>query len=71
MGSNPANKTPFEEFYRQKPDLSDLHIFGCVSYAHVLPADHKHLEPKAQRGIFVGFDEKSREVRIIFDGQRK
>ena len=61
----------FEAFYKQKPDLSDLRIFGCISYAHVLPEDHKHLEPKAQRGIFVGFDERRRGVRIILDGQRK
>ena len=37
--SNPENKTPFEECYKQKPDLSDLQVFGCVSYAHVLPED--------------------------------
>ena len=28
---NPANTTSFEAFYKQKPDVSDLRIFGCVS----------------------------------------
>ena len=69
--SNPDNKTPFEAFHKQKPDLSDLRVFGCISYAHVLPEDHKHLEPRAMRGTFVGFDERRRGVRIILDGQRK
>ena len=67
----PRRSKPFEEFYKQKPDLSNLRIFGCIGYAHVLPVDHKHLEPRAQRGIFVGFDEERRGVRVILDGQRK
>ena len=66
--SNPENKTPFEAFYKQKPDLSELRVFGCISYAHVLPEDHKHLEPKAMRGTFVSFDERRRGVHIILDG---
>ena len=30
-----------------------------------------HLEPRAQRGVFVGIDEERRSYRIVLDGTRK
>ena len=69
--SNERSVTPFEAFFRQKPDVTDLRIFGCLCYAHVSPDEHHHLEPRAQRGVFVGFDEERRSVRVVVDGQRK
>ena len=69
--SNERSVTPFEAFFRQKPDVTDLRIFGCLCYAHVSPDEHHQLEPRAQRGVFVGFDEERRSVWVVVDGQRK
>ena len=27
-------KTPFKKFYGQKPDLSNLKVFGCTAFKH-------------------------------------
>ena len=69
--SNQSSITPFEAFFGVKPDLSDIRIFGCIAYAHVSPAEHQHLEPRAQRGIYVGNDESRRGFKLVLDGKRK
>ena len=62
--------TPFEAFFGEKPDLADIRVFGCICYPVVLLSDHKHLTPRAQRGVFVGVDEKRRGYRVVLDGMR-
>ena len=66
--SNENSITPFEAFFGDKPDLSDLRIFGCVCFPLVLPSQHKHLTPRAQRGVFVGVDEERRGYQVVLDG---
>ena len=69
--SNQQHVTPFEAYFQEKPDLKDIRIFGCLCFALVHPEDHLHLEPRAQRGVFVGIDEERRSYRVILDGARK
>ena len=28
------NKTPYELYFRRKPNISHFHIFGCKCYVH-------------------------------------
>ena len=35
------------------------------------PSEHQHLEPRAQRGIYVGNAESRRGFKLILDGKRK
>jgi hypothetical protein len=48
------NITPFEDFYHQKPDLSDIHIFGCP--AQVLIEHHKPAKfaPRSRFCVYLG-----------------
>ena len=64
--SNEQSITPFEAFFKVKPDLKDVKVFGCLCYALVHPQ-----EPRAQRGVFVGIDEECRGFRVVLDGARK
>jgi hypothetical protein len=42
---------------KQKPDLSDLHVFGCRLYPQIKSISHKEkLEPRAHLGYLVGYD---------------
>jgi hypothetical protein len=66
--SNENSITPFEAFFGDKPDLSDVRVFGCVCFPLVLPSQHKHLALRAQRGVFVGVDEERRGYRVVLDG---
>ena len=47
-------KTPEEIWSGKPPHLSRMKIFGCVAYAHVKKGK---LEPKAIKGIFIGYPE--------------
>ena len=69
--SNQLHITPFEAYFGERPDLKDIRIFECLCFALVHPEDHMYLEPRAQRGVFVGVDEERRFYRIVLDGTRK
>ena len=53
------NKTPYEHYYGEKPDLHHMRPFGCIVYAHV-PQARREKESKyltrAHKGVFVGYD---------------
>jgi hypothetical protein len=51
-----ANKgvTQFERFYGKKPDVSELHPFGCKVYYKVNVGGHA--DSNADAGVFVGYD---------------
>ena len=50
-------KTPYEALTGSKPNLSNMHIFGCTCYAYAQNA--KKLDPRSKKGIFVGYDKRS------------
>ena len=40
---------------RAAPDLANLRVFGCPAYVHIESSRRKKLDPKAWKGIFVGY----------------
>ena len=52
-----TGKTPYESLTGLKPNLSNMHIFGCTCFAYV--QDKKKLDPRSKEGIFVGCDSES------------
>jgi len=49
--------TLYEAFYRVKPDVSNLRVFGSLAYVYIpkeIASWHKHMA-KAFRGIFTGY----------------
>ena len=51
-------KTPFEAFYKTKPDLSNCKVFGCKVYVFV-DRGNKKLDSKANPGVFLGYETNS------------
>ena len=49
--------TPYECLIKQKPDVGNLHVFGCVSYVHIPDNQRTKLEVKSRKSIFVGYPE--------------
>lgn len=49
------NETPFEHLFGRRPDISQLKVFGCVSYVHVPDNQPRKLDAKAHKAIFVGY----------------
>ena len=58
-----ANKTPYEHWFRQRPDVAHFHEFGIP--VHVLRdgENQSKLEPKALTHTFVGFDDPFPSIR--------
>ena len=46
--------TPYESLYGEKPDVSNLKVFGCAAYIHVAKQKRKKFDPKSQKAVFVG-----------------
>ena len=55
----------------ERAGISRVKVFGCLCYALVHPQDHLRLEPRAQRGVFVGVDEERKGFRVVLDGARQ
>jgi hypothetical protein len=49
------SSTPHEEWYKKKPDVSHLHVFGCTAYVFIQKDQQKKLSSHAQKCIFVGY----------------
>ena len=49
--------TPYECLFKKKSDVSNLRVFGCVTYVHVPDNQRKKLDAKSRKSIFVGYPE--------------
>jgi len=58
-------KVPFEAWTKEKPDISNLRIFGCQAYKHVPKTDCKKLGDRGKPCIFVGYCEHQKGYRLI------
>jgi hypothetical protein len=65
------DKTPEEVFSGIKPEVGNLRIFGCPVYIHVPKEKRTKMEPSGNKGVFVGYSEKSKAYKIYVPGQRK
>ena len=59
------NKTPFERWYGKKPNVSNLKVFGCITYAHVPDSQRQKLDKKSKKLRFVGYSLEHKGYRLI------
>ena len=62
-------KMPYEAFTGRKPNISNMHVFGTICFAHV--QSQKKLDAQSEHGIFVGYDKESPAFLVYFRGTRK
>lgn len=62
--------SPYEMWTGKKPDLSKLKTFGSDAYMHVPGMFRKKFDSKVQKGIFVGFQGESGNVRVYLPTTR-
>ena len=55
-------------FTGKKPEVSHLKLFGCPVFIHILKEKRNKLEPSGKKGIFVGYCEVSKALRIYIPG---
>ena len=56
--------TPFEAWNGSKPDVNNLHIFGCSAYAHVPKAERQKLYSKTRKCVLLGYGAVQKGYRL-------
>ena len=51
-----------------KPKVSHLKIFECPVYVHITKDKRTKLDPSGKKGIFIGYCEVSKSLRIYISG---
>jgi hypothetical protein len=69
--SSTAEITPYESWYKKRPDVSHLRIFGSRTFVHIPESLRKKLDPKSREGIFVGYCETSKAFRVWIPNMQK
>lgn len=62
--SRRTKKTPYELFTGMKPDVSKLQKFGSMCFAY--KQEKGKLDPRCERGIFVGYDKNSPAYLVYY-----
>jgi transposase InsO family protein len=66
-----AEKTPFEVWYKYKPSLSFLKVFGSTCFVHIPQIKRDKLDKKAMQGIFVGYSTISKAYKVYLPQTQK
>lgn len=62
------SKSPMELYTGIKPNISNLHVFGCDAYYMVQEERRQgKLDEKARKGIFVGYDDHNSTYYRVYD----
>ena len=60
-------RTPWELFYNQKPDVSQMRTFGATAYSHVPKEKRQKLDNRSIRGVMVGYAAHTKGYRILLE----
>lgn len=61
--------TPFEAFYGKQPNVAHLRVFGCTAWAYTPKQIRRKMQPRAKRGIFLGYGINQSGYRVLIDGR--
>lgn len=60
-----ATCTPFELFYKRKPNISHLRVFGCRAFVQIPKCKRDKLDSVSQRATFIGYQPGSKAYRFL------
>eukprot|EP00963_Diacronema_lutheri_P004998 scaffold365_cov361-Pavlova_lutheri.AAC.2 len=67
----PHGRTPYEAVFGQKPDVSNMHIFGETCYVFKNPTETTgKMDAKSKPGHFVGFEPGTKDTYRIWCGEK-
>ena len=64
------DKTPWELFFKKKPNVANLRSFGARAYAHLPQQLRTKLESHSEAGRLVGYQPNSKGYRLYLDTGR-
>lgn len=62
--------TPYEMWFGEKPNVSNLRIFGCRAYGHIHESLRKKLDNVARKLISVGYTQTTEIYRLWEEGTK-
>ncbi|CAL1397253.1 unnamed protein product [Linum trigynum] len=60
------NLTPYEKLHNKPPDLTELRVFGCLCFASTITSHRTKFDPRARKGVFIGFTPGIKGYRIYY-----
>ncbi|CAB0040793.1 unnamed protein product [Trichogramma brassicae] len=69
--SKENNSTPFEAWWRKKPDLSHMKVFGTLAYAHIPKQFRKKFDGASEKTWLVGYEGDSSNYRLYKPSSRR
>ena len=67
--ANVEGRSPYELWKGKKPSVRHMRIFGSRAFVHS-EVGVKKLDVKARKGVFLGYDAKSRSYLVLLDSTR-
>jgi hypothetical protein len=64
VATKAAPNTAYQNWYGNKPDVSNLCIFGSTAYIHVPKAERKKLDSKSQKSYFAVYSTTQKAYRF-------
>jgi hypothetical protein len=64
-------KTPYELWFKRKPDVSHLRVWGCLAYVHVQKDKRKGFSPHMEKGIFIGYPDGYKAWKFYIPSTKK
>ena len=55
---------PFTRWFHRKPSLKHLKRYGCLAFVHVPSQKRDKFQPRAKKGVLVGYSSSTRGYRI-------
>lgn len=69
--SSNEKKTPYELWSGERPDISNMRIFGCKVMVHVPKQQRRKWDKKSNGMVFVGYDPNTKGYRVYDPTTRK
>jgi hypothetical protein len=66
-----GGSTPYHALFGRQASLEHLRVFGCRAYAQFYDTERKKMDPKAWRGILVGYDDSNTRCYRVYDPERE
>ena len=63
--SSMKGKTPFEAYFRHKPDVSNLRVFGSTAWARIPLDKRRDLQPQRIECLFIGYLDESIGFKLL------
>ena len=61
------DKTPYEAWSGDRPNVKHLRVFGCIAYAHVPKDERKKLDSKSRKCILLGYGAEIKGYRLYVE----